>query len=44
MRQKSLKVYSKLDDWIHVATKTENEAVNEMCIVVKRAIEEEKKI
>ena len=44
MRSKALNVYSKLEDWIHVATKTENDAVDEMCIVIKRSIEEEKKI
>lgn len=43
-REKCLKVYMKIEDWIQVATKTENDAVDEMCIVIKRAIEEEKKI
>jgi hypothetical protein len=32
MRSKCLKVYAKLEDWIHVATKTENDAVEEMVI------------
>jgi len=41
---KCLKMYSKLEDWILVATKTENDAVEEMSIVVKKAIEEESKI
>lgn len=44
MRTKAIKVYTKLDDWILVSNKTENDAVNEMCTVIKRAIEEEKKI
>lgn len=44
MRQKCLKVYQKLDDWIHVAHKTENDAIDEMSVVIKRSIEEEKKI
>jgi hypothetical protein len=44
MRAKCMKVYQKLDDWILVAVKTENEAVDEMCVVIKRAIEEETKI
>jgi hypothetical protein len=39
-----LKTYFKLEDWIIVSTKTENDAVDEMSIVIKRAIEEEKKI
>lgn len=33
LRKKSLKVYQKLDDWINVAVKTENEAVDEMVII-----------
>ncbi len=44
MRQKALKTYFKLEDWILVSTKTENDAVDEMSTVIKRAIEEEKKI
>ena len=44
MRNKALKIYYKLEDWIFVSTKTENDAVDEMSIVIKRAIEEEKKI
>ena len=44
MRAKCLKVYVKLEDWIHVAVKTENDAVDEMCVVLKQAIEEETKI
>lgn len=37
-------MYQKLDDWIAVANKTENDAVDEMCGVMKTAIEEETKI
>mmetsp|Transcript_26634 Transcript_26634/g.19969 ORF Transcript_26634/g.19969 Transcript_26634/m.19969 type:complete len:97 (-) Transcript_26634:573-863(-) len=37
-------MYSKLEDWIHVATKAENDAIDDMCVVIKKAIEEEKKI
>jgi hypothetical protein len=44
MRTKAIKVYTKLEDWIHVSNKAENDAVEEMCIVIKRAIEEETKI
>ena len=44
IRQKAIKVYTKLDDWVYVANKAENDAVDEMCIVLKRAIEEERKI
>lgn len=44
MRAKAIKVYSKLEDWIHVSNRSENDAVIEMCVVIKRAIEEEKKI
>jgi hypothetical protein len=44
IRAKASKVYTKLEDWIYVANKAENDAVEEMCIVIKKAIEEEKKI
>lgn len=44
MRAKAIKVYTKLDDWILVSNKTENDSVEEMCTVIKRAIEEETKI
>ncbi|CDW76374.1 sperm flagellar protein 2 [Stylonychia lemnae] len=44
MRQKAIKVYLKLEDWIQVSNKTENDAIDEMSIVIKRAIEDEKKI
>lgn len=33
LRSKSLSVYSKLEDWINVAVKTENEAVDEMVLI-----------
>jgi hypothetical protein len=39
MRTKAIKVYTKLEDWIHVSNRAENDAVEEMCIVIKRAIE-----
>lgn len=29
-RSKSIRVYTKLEDWIHVANKAENDAVDEM--------------
>jgi len=44
IRLQSLELYKKLDDWIYVAQKTEMDAVGEMIVVVKRAIEEEVKI
>lgn len=44
MRSKAIKVYTKLEDWVYVANKAENDAVDEMCVVLKRAIEEERKI
>jgi len=37
-------MYKKLDDWIQVAAKTEMDTIDEMCSVVKRAIEDETKI
>ena len=40
MRSKAIKIYQKLEDWILVSNKTENDAVEEMSIVIKRAIEE----
>jgi hypothetical protein len=43
-REKSLKVYQKLDDWILVSSKAENDAIEEVCDVVKQAIEEQGKI
>lgn len=44
MRSKAIKVYHKLEDWILVSNKAENDAIDEMSIVIKRAIEEESKI
>lgn len=32
MRAKAVKVYTKLEDWIHVSNKAENDAVEEMVI------------
>ena len=43
-RLKALKLYLKLEDWILVSTKAENDAVDEISGVVKQAIEEERKI
>ena len=37
MREKALKVYKKIDEWIYVATKAENEAVDEM-VTINRII------
>ena len=44
MREQYNTVYQKLEDWILVGQKTENDAVDEMCGVIKTAIEEEKKV
>jgi hypothetical protein len=44
MRSKAIKVYTKLEDWIHVSNRTENDAIEEMSIVIKNSIEEERKI
>jgi len=43
-RELSLKMYQKLDDWIAVSSKAENDAIDEVCDVVKEAIEEQGKI
>lgn len=43
-RELALKVYKKLDDWIAVANKAENDAIDEVCTVIKEAIESEHKI
>lgn len=37
-------MYKKFDDWIQVAAKTEMDTIDEMCTVIKRAIEDENKI
>ena len=34
IRQKSNKVYTKLEDWIYVANKAENDAVDEMVGII----------
>lgn len=44
LRQTSLDLYKKLEDWIFVGQKAEMDAIDEMCIVIKDAIEEETKI
>lgn len=44
MRSKAIRVYLKLEDWVLVSSKTENDAVDEMCAIIKRAIEDETKI
>lgn len=44
MRQNSLDLYKMLEDWIFVAQKTEMDAIEEMCAVIKDSIEEETKI
>jgi len=38
-REQSIKIYQKLDDWINVSSKTENDAIDEVCDVIKEAIE-----
>jgi len=43
-RELSLRTYQKLDDWIAVATKAENDAIEEVCDVLKDAIEDQEKI
>jgi len=44
MRQSSLDQYKMLEDWIFVAQKTEMDAVEEMCMIIKDSIETETKI
>jgi hypothetical protein len=34
VRSKAIKTYTKLEDWIHVANKAENDAVEEMVSVI----------
>lgn len=43
-RQSALELYKKLEDWIFVSQKAEMDAIEEMCVVIKDAIEEEAKI
>ena len=38
-REQSLAIYKKLEDWIAVSSKAENDAIDEVCDVVKDAIE-----
>ena len=35
MRAKANRVYTKLEDWVHVANKAENDAVDEMVGIIK---------
>jgi hypothetical protein len=44
MRQVSLDQYKMLEDWIFVAQKTEMDAIEEMCNIIKDSIEGETKI
>lgn len=37
-------MYKKFDDWIQVAQKAEMDTIDEMCCIVKKAIEQEAKI
>jgi hypothetical protein len=34
-RQQALNVYGKIDDWIQVSSKSENDAIDEVCDVLK---------
>lgn len=43
-RQTALNLYKMLEDWIYVAQKTEMDAIEEMCMVIKDSIEDETKI
>jgi hypothetical protein len=43
-RRLSLTVYNKLEDWIILAIKAENEALNELTVMLKENIESESKI
>lgn len=43
-RERSLKLYQKLEDWIAVSGKAENDAIEEVCDVAKEATEEQGKI
>lgn len=37
-------MHKKLEDWISVAQKTEMDTIDEMCAIIKKAIETETKI
>jgi len=43
-RELSQKIYQKLDDWIQVSSKAENDSIDEVCDVIKEAIESQTKI
>lgn len=43
-RQQAITMYKKMDDWISVAQKTEMDTIDEMCAIIKEAIENETKI
>jgi len=44
LRNSAIRLYKKLEDWIQVAQKTEMDAIEEMCVIIKHAIESESKI
>lgn len=44
LRKQTDEIYSKLEDWIILAIKAENEALNQLCIILKKHIEDELKI
>lgn len=39
-REQAITVFKKLDDWIAVSNKAENDAIEEVCEVIKEAIED----
>lgn len=43
-RREFIIMYKKLEDWIYVAQKSEMEAIEQMCILIKQHIESEEKI
>jgi len=43
-RSLSLKLYKKLEDWITVSVKAENDAIDQVCEVIKENIESQSKI
>ena len=44
LRKIANSIYSKLDDWIILSIKAENEALNQLCNMLRDHIEQEKKI
>lgn len=40
----AIDLYKKLDDWVFVAQKAEMDSIEEMCMVIKEAVEDESKI